>query len=131
MKDGPVMGTACWECGSLVCYADDSTYSTSDPDPEVLATKLSETYKIMADFLGFNCLKVNDDNTHTLVMTTSQLRRKRNNLNILVEIGEELSQPSEVERLLGAYVHMNLKWGEMIQIMRSLLPRHYQQELQL
>ena len=77
VKGGPDMGTGCWECGSLVCYADDSTYSTSDPDPEVLATKLSETYKIMADFLGSNCLKVNDDKTHTLVMTTSQLRRWR------------------------------------------------------
>ena len=36
-------------------------------------------------------------------------------MNILVEIGGELSEPSEVERLLGAQVHMNLKWGEMIQ----------------
>ena len=105
VRDRPVMSTGCMECGSLVCYADDSTYCTSDPDPQVLSTKLSDQYSTLANFLGANCLKVNDDRTHTIVLTTSQLRRKRRNMNILVEIGGELSEPSEVERLLGAQVH--------------------------
>ena len=73
-------------------------------------------------------MKVNDDRTHTIVLTTSQLRRKRRNMNILVEIGGELSEPSEVERLLGAQVHMDMKWGEMIQsnensVMEALVTR--------
>ena len=115
VRDRPVMSTGCWQCGSLVCYADDSTYCTLDPDPQNLSRKLGEQYSRLAKFLGANRLKVNDDKTHTLVLTTSQLRRKRANMNILVEIGGELSEPSEVERLLGAQVHMNMKWGEMIQ----------------
>ena len=102
VRDRPVMSTGCLQCGSLVCYADDSTYCTSDPDPQNLSRKLSEQYSRLAKFLGANRLKVNDDKTHTLVLTTSQLRRKRANMNILVEIGGELSEPSEVERLLGA-----------------------------
>ena len=58
--DNPVMSTGCWECGSLVCSADDSTYCTSDP--QVLSSKLSEKYSTLASFLGSNRLKVNDDN---------------------------------------------------------------------
>ena len=128
VRDRPVMSTGCLECGSLVCYADDSTYCTSDPDPQVLSRKLSDQYSSLANFLGANCLKVNDDKTHTLVLATSQLRRKRPNMNILVEIGGELNEPSEVERLLGAHVHRDMKWGEMVQnndksVVRALVTR--------
>ena len=59
VRDYPVMSTGCWDCGSLACYADDSTYCTSDP--QVLSSKLSEKYSTLTSFLGYNRLKVNDD----------------------------------------------------------------------
>ena len=67
----------------------------------------------MASFLTSSKLKVNDDKTHTMLLSTSQMRRSRD-LGMVVAIGSELSQPSEVEKLLGVQVHQNMKWGNMI-----------------
>ena len=43
------------------------------------------------------------------------LRRSRNIGQFIVKTGGESNKTSEVERLLGAQVHMDLKWTEMIQ----------------
>ena len=67
--------THCPECGGLCCFADDSTYSVSSQDPDVLQQKLNDRYRTMADYLGNNRLKLNDDKTHLLVMTTKQRHR--------------------------------------------------------
>ena len=72
------------ECGSICCYADDSTYSAQGSCAEDLSEKLSEKYKAIADFLTANRLKVNDDKTHLLVMTTRQKRKHRDTNNITI-----------------------------------------------
>ena len=105
--------TSCKACGSTVIYADDSTYSTSKSEPQPLATELSEKYSVMSKYLSSSGLKVNDDKTHTMILSTSQMRRCRD-LTILVRTGEELAAPSEVERLLGVNVHQDMKWNENI-----------------
>ena len=64
----------CQECGGVCCYADDSTYTATGSDPLELSEKLSEKYNVLANFLTANKLKVNDDKTHLLVMST----RKKN-----------------------------------------------------
>ena len=58
----------------MCCYADDSTYTATGTDPLELSEKLSEKYNVLANFLTANKLKVNDDKTHLLVMST----RKKN-----------------------------------------------------
>ena len=56
----------CQECGGVCCYADDSTYTVRGQDPGILSEKLSRKYKVVADYLTDNKLKVNDDKTHLL-----------------------------------------------------------------
>ena len=68
--EAPIFSIQCQECGGLCCYADDSTYSVTDKNPDQLSETLSKKYSIMADFLTDNMLKVNDEKTHMLVMTT-------------------------------------------------------------
>ena len=68
--------------GSICCYADDTTYSCSSKDPEELSRKLSTRYRMVADYMVNNRLKLNDDKTHLMVMTTSQFRRKHPSLQL-------------------------------------------------
>ena len=75
VAEEPLFSIQCQECGGLCCYADDSTYTVTAKDPEQLTETLSRKYSVMADFLTDNKLKVNDDKTHMLVMTTRQKRR--------------------------------------------------------
>ena len=71
-------------------------------------------YSSIISFLTASLLKVNDSKTHTMLLTTSQLRRQRN-LNLTVKIGSVTQQSSPVERLLGLQLHQNLKFREYIQ----------------
>ena len=109
----PRINQKCKQCGSIATYADDSTYSTSKATTELLSEKISQKYDMMASCLTSSKLKVNDDKTHTMLLSTSQMRRSRD-LEMVVAIGSELSQPSEVEKLLGIQVHQNMKWGNII-----------------
>ena len=47
--------------GSICCYADDTTLTCIDPDPASLTAKLTDKYKLIAQFMVNNRLKLNDD----------------------------------------------------------------------
>ena len=83
-------------------------------DPQQLTDKLSKKYNVMADFLTDNKLKVNDDKTHMLVMTTWQKRRLVDTDSTRINTPTSTVTPSPTERLLGAEVHHNLGWREHI-----------------
>ena len=100
----------CQECGGLCCYADDSTYTVRGKDPVDLSEKLSKKYKVVADYLTDNKLKVNDDKTHLLVLTTRQKRRYVVTNSVRIETPTASIKPSRVEQLLGAQVHQDLRW---------------------
>ena len=68
----------------------------------------------MASFLTSSRLQANDSKTHTMLLTTSQLRRSQN-LSLTVEIGSVRQKNSQVERLLGLQLHDNLKFREYLQ----------------
>ena len=74
----------------------------------------------MANFLSSSKLKVNDDKTHSLLLTTAQMCRRRN-ISVEVTIGTEENTPSEVEKLLGIHIDQNLKWGNHIMNNNKLL----------
>ena len=59
-----------------------------------------------------NKLKVNDDKTHLLVMSTRQKRGHRDTSNLIINTPTATVTPSEVERLLGAQVHQDMRWKE-------------------
>ena len=106
--------THCAECGGLCCFADDSTYGVSSQDQGVLERKLNDKYTILANYMGNNKLKLNDDKTHLLIMTTKQKQRLVN-INIQIDTTTEVIKPVKSEKLLGIFIQDDLKWGEYIQ----------------
>ena len=83
-------------------------------DPKTLTEKLSKKYKVIADFLTDNKLKVNDDKTHLLVLTTRQKRRHIDTDAVRIETPTASITPSKIEQLLGAQVHQDMRWVEHI-----------------
>ena len=60
-----------------------------------------------------NRLKLNDDKTHLLLMTTQQRQRLLvNNVKINTEI--EVIKPIKSEKLLGIVIQNDLKWSDYI-----------------
>ena len=79
-----------------------------------LSQKLSQKYTIMADYLTANKLNVNDDKTHLLVMSTRQKRKHVDisDMTITTPTPTATVMSSSVERLLGAYVHEDMRWKD-------------------
>ena len=98
----------CNKCGHLCCYVDDSTFTFSSKDPEVLSLKLSEKYQALATFLGDNRLVINKDKTHLIVMGSRKHRNLRN--EVIVNTGETIVNPEESEKLLGLIIDQTLGW---------------------
>ena len=114
LEGADIFSINCTECGGLCCYADDSTYTLSGKDPAQLTQKLGEKYSILADYLAANKLKVNDEKTHLLVMTTRQRRRFMDTRSMSMITPTATITASPVEKLLGAYIHEDMKWTEHI-----------------
>ena len=109
----------CKSCGSIGCYADDTTYTCSGSDCAALSDQLTEKFEVISDFLISNKLKLNDDKTHLMVMTTSQARAKRRGTNkdpsnVEIRTPSKIIKPSECEKLLGCWLHQNMKFAENI-----------------
>ena len=107
------MTTHCASCGGLCCFADDSTYSVASHDQDTLKQKLNERYTILADYMNNNRLKLNDDKTHLLIMTTKQ-RQRLVNINVKINTPTEEINPIKSEKLLGFFIQDDLKWSEYI-----------------
>ena len=129
----PKFTVLCKTCGSVGCYADDTTYSCSGSDSDSVSDQLSNKFKVMSDFLVSNKLKLNDDKTHCMVMTTREARAKRKDTGkdsskVVIRTQVEEIQPSEVEKLLGCWLHQDMKFKENIldnkeSLLRSLNSR--------
>ena len=59
------------ECGSVCCYADDSTFTMSGTDPEWISQKIKDKYDKIATYMLNNRLVLNSDKTHLLIMASS------------------------------------------------------------
>ena len=103
----------CTPCGGVCCFADDSTLSISRNTPDALTEKLSSSYRKVSDYMTSNELKLNDDKTHLLLMTTAQ-KRKHLTQELRIITTNEVIQASSSEKLLGVTIHENLKWTEYI-----------------
>ena len=105
----------CTECGGLVCYADDSTYTVAAKTADELSVKLSTKFQEMSTYLRDNRLCINTDKTHMLVMCTQQKRNRNPNIqNVLLNTGAELISPTQTEWLLGVPVHQDLNFGDLL-----------------
>ena len=74
----------------------------SSKDPEVLEKKLNDKYSILANYMGNNKLKLNDDKTHLLIMTTKQ-KQTMMNINIQIKTTTGNIEPKSSEKLLGIW----------------------------
>ena len=61
-----------------------------------------------------NRLALNDDKTHSMVLTSSAMHKKNQDFGITLNTGSELIQPTQNERLLGAYVSNDFTWNEHV-----------------
>ena len=72
----------------------------------------------ISNFLVSNRLKLNEDKTNLMVLTSSQTRkaRRRAGKDMDVSIVTTCAQirPSPTEKLLGGWIHQDLKWAEHI-----------------
>ena len=106
---------SCSPCGSLCCYADDSTVSYSDENPQAISAKISEKYSIIAEFMNSNKLNLNGDKTHLMLLATDKAwRSKLNENSIHLNTGNEIIATSKSEKLLGGLINQNLKWTDHI-----------------
>ena len=68
----------------------------------------------MLNFLISNRLKLNDDKTHLMVLTSSQTRKAGKDISVSIVTPSATSTPTPAEKLLGGWVHQDLKWAEHI-----------------
>ena len=104
----------CSTCGGICCFADDSTLSMGGKSPEDLTAKLSSSYKLVSDYMTSSELKLNNDKTHLLLMTTSQKRRRLNQKPEIVTPNEVI-KVSKSEKLLGITIHEDMKIKNLCQ----------------
>jgi hypothetical protein len=101
------------ESGSICCYADDTTLTCIESRPAALSNKLTEKFKIIAEFMRNNRLKLNDEKTHLMVMDTGQSRvRAQASRMVEIRTPTDTIRPSSNEKLLGCWISENLKWSE-------------------
>ena len=101
----------CTACGTISCYADDSTFSCAGKDPLEMSVFTSEKYSRMADYMTSNKLKLNGDKTHLMVMMNDVARRHNPEFEVQMNTGQEIIEKSASEILLGAQISENLKWN--------------------
>ena len=89
-------------------------YSVNGKNVETLEKKLNEKYTALANYMNSNRLKLNDDKTHLLIMTTSQKQRLMN-IQVKITTSTEEIKPIRTEKLLGVHIQNDLKWSEYIQ----------------
>ena len=100
----------CLDCGSTVCYVDDSTYSHGESDPVALSNTLSEQYSKVADYMAANKLVINGDKTHLVVLGKKKTAAMKQEVTINAD-GHTIA-PSRSEKLLGGIVSDDMKWKE-------------------
>ena len=114
----------CADCGSLCCYADDSTFSYSSSNLDSLSSTLKEKYDKIADFMNSNKLKLNGEKTHLMLLSTDRGWRTRlteDSLSLVTSEQEPLVKTMKSEKLLGCVISQNLKWTEYILLDKSSL----------
>ena len=113
----PKYNMSCTACGNVGCYADDTTFSCTGGDLIELSDKLSNKFSTVSNFLISNRLKLNDEKTHLMVMTTSQARAMRqgtikDSSLVTIRTPSKVIEPSKTEKLLGCWLHQDMKFSE-------------------
>ena len=93
-------------------FADDSSYSKSDKDPQILKYDIDQKYKQIANYMSMNKLALNSDKTHLMIICTEQKHRRHLDFGITLNTGAVVIKPVSCEKLLGGYVSNDFKWNQ-------------------
>ena len=110
----PQYSFKCGKCGGVCTFADDSTLSLSNKDPEALRGAIKNKYKAISEYMSQNKLILNSDKTHLLIMSSSRKHQRFGNFEITLDTGNEIIEPKSEEKLLGGIVSNNLLWNNHI-----------------
>ena len=105
----------CHSCGSICCFADDSSYSFSSEVADEITDKLTEKYATIAEYMKSHRLKLNSEKTHLMLLLSDAARRANPEFSVTLDTENEVIQPSKCEKLLGGIISQNLKFTEHIQ----------------
>ena len=103
-----------YQSGELVNFADDATFSSTAKNAGELSDILSEKYGYMAEFLTANQLKINDDKTHIMIMTSGRPRAIEAANQVVLRTPTSEVKTIRKEKLLGCVIQNNCKWSEHI-----------------
>ena len=110
-----VYSMSCRPCGTLCCYADDSSFSNTSSSLDTINGQIRNNYNTIAAFMNDNKLKLNSDKTHLMLLgTDSAWRNKLSPGSLILNTGQELITTTSCENLLGVFVAQNLKWTNHI-----------------
>ena len=102
----------CSSCGGISCFADDSSFSKSSTEANILTEEIKVKYSEIADYMAANKLVLNSDKTHLLVMASDRKHHLHGNYGITLDTGQEIIQPQDSERLLGCQISSNFTWND-------------------
>ena len=80
----------------------------------VLKEEIDSAFTKISDYMAKNKLILNGDKTHLMVMASSKNHKRHGDYGITLNTGNEVIEPSEHEKLLGAYISSDLTWKEHI-----------------
>ena len=106
----------CDSCGSLCCYADDSSFFVASSDLTEISEKLSNKYRRISEFMNSNKLKLNEEKTSLMLLATEKAWRSKltdDSLSLTTE-NNHFVTTGRSESLLGGIISQNLKWTEHI-----------------
>ena len=106
--------TNCKSCVSICCFADDSTYSRSDKNVENIKEDINQKFQDITMYMAKNKLVLNSDKTHLLIMTSDKMHKKHENFGSVLDTGQEVIEPVDNEKLLGAQVSNDFKFDNHI-----------------
>ena len=95
----------------MCLYADDSTYTHSDSDPNILKEIIDARYQNIIDYMAKNKLVLNTEKTHLLIMASRMQHRFHGDYGITLNTGSEVIQATTQERLLGAIISDDMEWN--------------------
>ena len=88
--------------------------SKSSKDPIKLKEDIDMKFEKITNYMAKNMLVLNTDETHLLVMTSTQMHKKHGNFGITLDTGQEVIEPVEHEKLLGCHISSNFKFNNHI-----------------
>ena len=112
-----LFGKNCDHCGTVVCFADDSTFVYTHKKRDQTQLALSRNLAKIKDFLNSNQLVINTSKTALVESMLKQKRAKISGSSPILDAVNDKNEPIEISckpslRLLGMNIQNNITWKE-------------------